>query len=217
MTAGASGRDVQNAAVVLYGMIVRPRATLYRISDNPATYLVPSVAVFAAGVALGALPSSLPSGYQMSEFMWDGTPYALTGSALNVLVPILGIFWIGRRWGGNRSLRRVFSALAYCLVPGTLWAVANAAVPGLYALAFPEIVPSGGMTAGLGLGRYIAHSATGAFFVGWTLLLMTRAIHILDGFGYAKSAAVLALAILVVYAASMVYGLAAAAVYEFVL
>ena len=115
-TAGMDNRDVRNAALALYGMIVRPGATIRRISDEPGRYLVPSVAILAAIPALRMLSTLSYAGYQMIDITWDVTLYgSIVGSMLNGLLLIAGIFWIGRKWGGNRSLRRAFPVLAYCL------------------------------------------------------------------------------------------------------
>lgn len=219
MTDGMSGRDVQSAATALYGMIVRPATTLCHISRSPATYLAPSVVVFAASVALGAL---LPFGsldLQIGEITWDGASYGLIMGAINCLLLVLGIFWIGRRWGGSRSFRRAFPALTYCLVPAMLGISAAHAVLGLYALAVPEAVfPDGpAMAAGLAYGKYIIQTAIGLAIVGWTLLLMAKAIRVLNGFGYVRSAAILALSVLITYAAGLAQGIATTAIYEFVL
>lgn len=195
---------MQNAAVALYGVIVRPTTTLCHISHNPTTYLAPSVAVFAAIVVLGVLfPSNVLIG-QTGGTTWDGALYAgVTGSA-KVLLAILGIFWIGKVWGGNRSLRRAFPVLAYCLVPIILWIVADPAVQNLLILPVPEAVLSDGLTAGYGLAYLTIQSAFGLLFVGWSFLLHVKAIRILNGFGYVRSIVILVLAVLIESAASTI-------------
>ena len=216
MTVGASGRGMQDAVAALYGVVVRPTASLCYISNNPAPYLAPSVAIFTAAAALGALPPLNVFGHYMSAIAWDVTPYALAMSFMNGLLAILGIFWVGRRWGGNRSLRRAFPALAYCMVPFMLGIVAVRAVWGLYALAVPETVFSDGLAAGFAYGDDIIQYAVGLLFIGWTLLLHVKAIRVLNGFGYARSAIILALSVLIVYAAGMAQSAATIAIYEFV-
>ena len=219
MTDSMNGRGVQNAATALYGMIVRPVTTLCCISHNPAAYLAPSAAVFAAAVVLSALlPFGSPE-LQISGIAWGGTLYALIMGTINYLLPILGIFWVGRMWGGNRSFRRAFPALTYCLVPGMLGTSAFHAVLGLYALATPEIVLPDGltMTSGFAFGEYIIQTAIGLVIIGWTFLLMVKAIHVLNGFGYVRSVVVLALAVLITSAANLAQGMATTAIYEFVL
>ena len=200
-------------------MIVRPGTTLCRISANPDMYLVPSVAVFAATVAMTVL---LPSSYDVTpfiEYTWDGTIYRLIiGSVLGML-PIMGIFWIGRRWGGNRSFRRAFPALAYCLVPNMLGILTAAAAGGLYSLAVPETVLSDGLklTSGYGISFLAIQPAIWLFFIGWAFLLQAKAIQILNGFGYARTAAVLVLAILIIYAGNLTHGIVTIAIQELVL
>lgn len=210
MTAGSSGKGMQGAAAAFYGVMVRPTATLRRISDNPAAYLAPSVAILAALVVLSALFPLSVFGPRMSEISWDGALYALVTGPIDALVPILGIFWVGRRWGGNRSLRRAFPTLAYCMVPAVLGFVTVHAAWGLYDLAVPEPLFHDGPTRTTWFtfaGGSIQH-AVGLLHVGWTLLLHLKAIRVLNGFGYARSAAILALAVLFMYAAGMAQGLA---------
>lgn len=217
MMADTSGKGMQGAVVALYGMVVRPTPTLCSISHNPAPYLAPSAAMFAAVVALGALFPPNFLGHHMGEIAWDGALHAMVGGSVSGLLPILGIFWVGRRWGGNRSLRRAFPALVYCLVPLMLGIVAVHAVLGLYALAAPETAFSDGLTAGFAYGDYVIQSAIGLLIAGWTLLLHVKAIHTLNGFGYVRSVAILALALLIIYVSNLAQGIAAAAIDELVL
>lgn len=202
MTTGAGRRGVQNSMVALYGVMVRPTTTLCHILHNPETYLASSVAIFAAIVVLGVLfPSNSVIG-QTDETVWDGALYAgVTGSA-RVLLVILGIFWIGKVWGGSRSLRRAFPVLAYCLVPITLWIVADPAVRSLLTLAGPEAVLSDGLTEGYVIAYRIIQSAFSLLFVGWAFLLHVKAIRILNGFGYVRSIVIVVLAVLIESAAS---------------
>ena len=199
--------DMRNAALALYGMIVRPGATLCRISDDSGRYLVPSVVVFAATIVLGALSSPGYLGQQMIGGAGGTALYGPIASfAISGLLSIAGIFWIGRRWGGNRSFRRAFPVLAYCLVPAMLWVLAGSMAENLYYFTVPETALSGEPYLTFRYGVMI-QSVVGIFFVGWILLLHIKAIRILNGFGYARSAAVLALAALIVYADNLVRGL----------
>ena len=203
-------RDVRNAALALYGMIVRPGATIHRISDEPGRYLVPSVAILAAIPALRMLSTLSYAGYQMIDITWDVTLYgSIVGSMLNGLLLIAGIFWIGRKWGGNRSLRRAFPVLAYCLVPAMLWVLAGSMAENLYSFAVPETDLSDGSLLAFSYSAdfLIIKNAIGIFFLGWMLLLYMKAIRILNGFGYARSAAILAMAALILYAESLALGL----------
>lgn len=123
---------------------------------------------------------------------------------------IAGIFWIGRRWGGNCDFRRAFSVLAYCLVPEMLGVAAiTAVVMGIYHLAIPEITFPDRLfiTSGDGFSSLTIWFVAGLFFVDWTFLLHVKAIRILNGFGYARSVAVLALSILIVYAGNLSHGI----------
>ena len=214
-------RDVRNAALALYGMMVRPGATLCRISDDPGRYLLPSVAVFAATIALGMLSTLGYIGYPMIDITWDAALYhQIASSVLSGLLPIAVIFWIGRRWGGNRSFRRAFPVLVYCLVPAILGVLAGPVAANLYVFAVPEIDLSVGPYLAFsygGVGFNIIKFVIGIFFFGWMLLLQMKAIRILNGFGYAGSAAILASAVLILYAESLAWSLITAVLFEFVL
>ena len=204
--------DARNAALALYGMIVRPGATIRRISDEPGRYLVPSVVVFAATIAVGTLSNSGYVGYQMIGILWGYALYVpIVGSVLSGLLLIVVIFWIGRRWGGNRSFRRAFPVLAYCLVPAMLGVLAASVVENLYLFPVPETELSDGqhLTLRYDVDFFMIKFVIGFFFIGWMLLLHMKAIRILNGFGYARSAAILALAI--------VQGPITATFFEFVL
>ena len=212
--------DARNAALALYGMIVRPGATLCRIFDEPGRYLVPSVAVLAATIAVGMLSNSGYAGYQMISISWSYALYgSIVGPVLSGLLLIVGIFWIGRRWGGNRSFRRAFPVLAYCLVPSMLWILAGSVAHNLYLFPVPETDLSDGpyLTFSYGVDFIMIRFVIGFFFIGWMLLLHMKAIRILNGFGYARSAAILALAVLILYAEGLARGLITAALFEFVL
>ena len=210
---------MQGAAAALCGMMVRPTATLRHISCNPAAYLAPSVAILAAVAVLGALFPLNVFGARMGGIAWDDALYALAARPVDMLLPILGIFWIGRRWGGNRSLRRAFPTLAYCMVPVVLWIVAVRAAWGLYDLAVPEPLFHDGpaRAAWFEFGGGTMQHAVGLIPLGWTLLLHVKAIRVLNGFGYARSAVISALAVLIVYAASMSAAVAAIAISELAL
>ncbi len=211
--------DARNAALALYGMIVRPGATICRISDDPGRYLVPSVAVFAATIALSVLPLSGYIGYQMiGAAGGTGLYNPIADSVISGLLLIAGVFWIGRKWGGNRSLRRAFPALAYCLVPAMLVVLALSVAANLYNFTVLGIFSSDGLSLGFNdLGFLVIQDAAMIFFIGWIFLLHMKAIRILNGFGYARSAAVLALAVLILYAESLAKGLVTVALFEFVL
>ena len=212
--------DARNAALALYGMIVRPGATIRRISDEPGRYLVPSVAVFAATIALSVLSPSGYIGYQMIGAASDIALYSpIANSVISGLLLIAGIFWIGRKWGGNRSFRRAFPVLAYCLVPSMLGVLAVSVAENLYLFPVPETDLSDGpyLTFSDGVDFIMIRFVIGFFFIGWMLLLHMKAIRILNGFGYARSAAVLALAVLILYAEGLARGLITAALFEFVL
>ena len=208
--------DARNAALALYGIIVRPGATLCRISDDPGRYLVPSMAVFAVTIALSVLSPSDYIEYQMIDAIGGTVLYSPIASfAISGLLSIAGIFWIGRRWGGNRSLRRAFPVLAHCLVPAMLWVLVFLVVSmaeNLYSSPVPETVilssdPYRTLRHGVIIQSVVWIFLVGIFFVGWILLLYIKAIRILNGFGYARSAAVLALASLIVYADNLALGL----------
>lgn len=216
MTVGANRRGVRRAAVALYEILVRPSATLCSISERPATYLVPSVAVFAAAMALHILWPLDPLVYQTDDDT-GVIAYRLFGEFMQGIVTILGIFWIGRRWGGTRSLRMVFSVLAYCFVPAMLGMVVSSAGWMIYDHAIPEFVLLDGMGMAFSYGDYVVQFVIGVFFIGWTFLLNVKAIRIVNGFGYARSVAVLALAILITYAAGLVEGIITVTIDEFVL
>jgi len=108
---------------------------------------------------------------------------------------------------------------AYCQVPAMLGITAGRAVLGLYALAVPETaLPDGSIiSAGFAYGDHIIQSAIGLLFTGWIFLLLVKAIRILNGFGYARSAVILVLAVLIVYAANLAQGMATVVIDEFVL
>ena len=205
--------DARNAALALYGMIVRPGATLCRISDEPGRYLVPSVAVLAVLIALSVLSPSDYIEYQMISATGGTAPYSpIVSFAISGLLLNAGIFWIGRRWGGNRSLRRAFPVLAYCLVPAMLGVLVGSMAENLYSLIVPETaVPQTAVSSdpylpfryGVMIQSVVGIFLVGIFIVGWILLLYIKAIRILNGFGYARSAAVLALAALIMYAGSL--------------
>ena len=208
---GAVGMDsqgIRNTALAFRGMIVRPGATLCSISENPGGYLVSALTVFAALIVTGIL--LIPSHIALPTVgaTWHYSLYSQTAGTLGALLFIAGIFWIGRIWGGNRSFRKAFPVLSHCLIPGVLGISATAAAAHLHDVAFPVFAFPDGLHIAAGYGIYhMLQNTVGIFFIGWILLLQMKAIRTLNGFGYARSAAILVLGILILYAEGRARGL----------
>ena len=73
------------------------------------------------------------------------------------------------------------------------------------------------LTSGYGISFLAIQPAIWLFFIGWAFLLQAKAIQILNGFGYARTAAVLVLAILIIYAGNLTHGIVTIAIQELVL
>ena len=199
------------AAKSLCGIIFRPGPTIRAVSADPDVHLVPAIAVLAALIlASSALSPTFLGG--VVELDAQVGAAKVTGSALNLLAVITGIFLIGRAWGGNRRFKRALVLLSYCLVPNLLAGLAlSLSVASLSIVSAPTEADPDVPTIAPEYQGYLGwalHNAVAVTFVVWTLLLYAKAIRVMNGFGIARTAALTALPVLIPYGTGLAHGMA---------
>ena len=199
------------AAKSLCGIIFRPGPTIRAVSADPSVHLVPAIVILVASILTSLAPSTtfLGGGVELDAQVGAAK---VTGSALNQLAVITGIFLIGRAWGGNRRFKRALVLLSYCLVPSLLAGLAlslpaaslsTVSAPTEADRDAPTIAPEYQLYLGWAL-----HNAVAVTFGVWTLLLYAKAIRVMNGFGIARTAALIALSVLIPYGTGLAHGMA---------
>ena len=197
------------AAKSLCGIIFRPGPTIRAVSADPDVHLVPAIAVLVASILASLAPSTTFLGGVVELDAQVGAA-KVTGSALSHLAVITGIFLIGRAWGGNRRFKRALVLLSYCLVPSLLAGLAlSLSAVSLSTVSAPTEADPDAPTIGPEYQSYLGlalHNAVAVTLAVWTLLLYAKAIRVMNGFGIARTAALIALSVLISYGTGFAYG-----------
>lgn len=153
-----------------FQVIVRPNQAFATLRDNDHRYFMPSIAVMLlASVAYAGLGSASHA-------------IAAADFGLNILSIVAGagtIYLIGKALGGNKSWRKVFTAIFYIEVVSILLVAASA------------------------LSFLLPFSLQGAYYaimiavLVWAVIIGIKAIKVLNGFGTAKAFGILILSVLI--------------------
>jgi len=191
--------------------MTKPNHTFRAIAENNQSYFVVAVAILViASFFFISLTNDQPDpSLVVSEFgyVWD-VEYQAESFAKAVLwnlVSIVLMFYIGMKFGGSNSFKKVFSVLAYALIP--------VVVGGIVLHVFfmdPTLLENitgidreSAEFSGLFWVLYFAFIP----FVIWSFILSIQAIKIVNSFRTAKAFGVLILSSAVVYAISWVIAL----------
>ena len=204
--------------------IIRPNTCFVNISENARYYVTSSVIIF----AVAAVSSSLSSVLNVWYWNHDGQNYLDVGvmplllstsnTALQNIVLIAAIFWIGKKLGGDTSFKKIFSAISHCLVPATIGALL---IPVGMTLASRLLFTGIGMGGGAidldpdlspSYALDFASSAIISYgfmvpFAVWIFILFVKATRIANGFDIKKSIITVVSGIAAIYLSHIVFGI----------
>ena len=185
--------------------MIRPTETFREITKNNQSYFVAAIAIFAASSFFFVyLTRDQPDpSLEISEFgyVWDVMYQAesFTKSIVWNVVSVVLIFYLGLKFGGSNNFRKVFSVLAYAMVPVLVGGI-------ILHVFFMHPFVLGSLTGMdieseefLGL-FWVLYFASIPFAI-WSFALSIHAIKIVNGFGNAKAFGILILSTAVVYTA----------------
>ena len=199
-----SGRNRVLCAIA--GTVVRPNATLRTIYNFPDRYFVSSVVIFAA-VCIVSFQSPATAWLESDGSALGGNALAYVRSflysAFQNFMFIAVLFWIGGKYGENRSFKDMFPVLSYCMIP---LMVLGAATPAwTHFFIFPGFAHVGGPLGGLptDLAFFLIQNASAFFLIQiaftvflmtWALVLFVKATKISRGLETSRAVGVVAAA-----------------------
>ena len=198
--------------VVALRVIIAPNSAFVQIRDDDARYFPWSVGVFMLEVILASLVN--PVYAELGGPWWAA--WDMAGGLLAGILFTAVIYMVGRRLGGNRAWRKVFSVMFYThaisypllivalvLLAGGLWTDDS-----LYETLWTgdgRIEPGSTIQEAITTMLYllaIAIAGVIAFMV-WATVVCVKAVKVVNGFGTAKAFSMVVLAFVVVLAASL--------------
>lgn len=205
--------------------IIRPSTCFANISENPRYYFRPSVIIFVIAAVSAFLSTVLNVWYWnyngQSNLDFSVLPLFLSSiiTLFQNIVLIAGIFWIGKKLGGNTNFRKIFSAISYCLVPVTIAALL---IPVGITLATDSLATGTGVTGGGSINidptlspSYALDFMSSAMisygflipFVFWMFILFVKAIMITNNFNFKKSILTVLCGVAIVYLSHIVFAI----------
>ena len=166
---------------MVYQVVKRSNSAFAALRDDDRRYFRPSIVVMLlASIVYTGLDLATPelAGQQIGDVV------TIPGSAILGSVIAAGtIYIIGRGLGGNKSWRKVFTVIFYAEI---IWIPVAAAS---LLLSLSSSVPSLSLQAVVGT---VALAA-----VVWGVIVLVKAIKVLNGFGTAKAFGILILSVVV--------------------
>ena len=170
-----------NELAMVYQVVMRPNSTFATFRDNDRRYFLPSIVVMLlASIVYTGLDLATP------EFAGQQTGVVVTipGSAIWGSVIAAGtIYLIGRVLGGNKSWRKVFTVIFYAeiiWVPMAVTSLLLSLSSSLPSLSLQAVVGTVALAAGV-----------------WGIIIIVKAVKVLNGFGTAKAFGILMLSVIV--------------------
>ena len=186
--------------------MVKPTQTFREVAENDQSYFIVAIAIFVAtSFFFINITSDQPdSSLEISEFgyVWDVMYQAesFTKSVVWNAISVVLIFYLGLKFGGSNSFKKVFSVLAYAMVPVLVGGIALH-IFFMHPFMLESIT---GMDKEseefLGL-FWVLYFASIPFAI-WSFLLSIHAIKIVNRFGNAKAFGVLMISVAAVFFAS---------------
>ena len=111
--------------ITIVQILKRPNSAFREISKNSEYYFVSSVVIFAISAGLSfhsSYTSHIAAMIEEAGHEWSAAIYAIE-SVRVVASPLLVfavIFYVGKRFGGTSSFKKIFSVLSHCLIPMTI-------------------------------------------------------------------------------------------------
>ena len=193
--------DVRVRSVVL--VMTRPNQIFREIMEFDQSYFVFAIAIFAllyfffVGYSIEESASSLS--VNEAGFVWDAR-YQIQSFGESVLWNILSIvliFYLGVKFGGSNSFRKVFSVITFAMIPVLIGGITLH----VFTMYPPLIEAISGIDkespefAGMFWPLYFVYMP----FTLWLFILSIKAIKTVDNFGTAKAFGILVISAVVVY------------------
>ena len=170
---------MRDGLAMAYDVIMHPNSAFATLRDNDRRYFPMSVAVLLlSSIQYASFVSLTPAMTAQEQVMRVAAGFGLTVLGFATTAGI--IYLIGRVLGGNKSWRKVFTAIFYT---GIIWVPASAFASLLPSLL--PVLPSAGLHAMVG---------AAVFSLGvWVVIVHVKLIKVLNGFGTAKAFGILVL------------------------
>lgn len=168
-----------NELAMVYQVVMRPNSTFATFRDDDRRYFLPSIVVMLlASIVYTGLNLATPeAGQQTGDVIIPGS------TILGSVIAAGTIYVIGRGFGGNKSWRKVFTVIFYAEI---IWIPVAAAS---LLLSLSSSLPSLSLQAVVGT---VALAA-----VVWSVIVIVKAVKVLNGFGTAKAFGILILSVVV--------------------
>lgn len=158
---------IRDSLRMCWQVVFHPNSAFATIRDNDRKYFPPSIGlILVVIISYGVLGSSLGDRYQIIE--------NLGWAALSIVAYAGVVYLVGRVWGGNYNLRKVFTVMFYTSAADI--AVAIVLVPVQLLIPFGASIPAVLIAA------------------AWVLIIHIKAVKVVNGFGTAKAFAIVVLA-----------------------
>ena len=209
---------------VVIDSIIRPNTCFANISENPRYYFTSSVIIFAVAAVSASLSSALNGWYWnfngQNYLDFSAMPFLLSTvhTALQNIVLIVAIFWIGKKLGGATRFKKIFSLISHCLVPATIGSLLIPVGMTLVSqLLFAGIEVGGGavdLDPDLSPSYALDYASTAIIsygflvpFAAWVFILFVKATKIANGFDIKKSVITVVSGIGAIYLSHIIIGI----------
>ena len=189
----------------ILGVIKNPNNTIKEISENENYYFVPSIAILVIS-SIFFINISSPS-EEISSLPTNEIGYILDAEIqiIDGIVKVLGgflntviIFYLGKKLGGSKNFRRVFSVVSYSLIPVLIGGILVSIF-----LYYPPLLEyiSGIDSTDSEFGTLFWILYYGLFLPCgiWSLILLIKALKIANNFGTKKAFGTFVLAAIIDY------------------
>lgn len=164
---------VRDGLAMAYQVIVRPNSAFAALRDHDRRYFPLSIAVLLlSSIQYAGFASLAPAMNVQEQITSAASGFGLTILGMATTASI--IYLVGRALGGNKNWRAVFTAIFYT---GIIWVPVSA----LGSLLSPLL--SDATSVGLQAMAAIMMAAA----LAWMVIILVKAIKVLNGFGTAKA------------------------------
>lgn len=204
--------------------IIRPNTCFAKVSENAGHYFTSSVIIFAVAAVSASLSSALNIWYwnfnEQNYLDFSLMPFLLstTHTALQNIVLIAAIFWIGKKLGGMTSFKKIFSMISHCLLPATIGSLLIPVGMTLVSqLLFAGIEVGGGpidLDPDLSPSYALDYASSAIIsygflvpFAAWIFILFVKATRIANGFDMKKSVITVVSGMGAIYLSHIIFGI----------
>ena len=189
----------------IFSVIKRPNNTFKEIYQNVDYYFKASVIILVLS-SFFTITFTTPS-ESISEFPTNELGYILDAeiqiidSVVKVLAGFLIVFltfYVGKKFGGSKNFRGVFSVVSYSLIPILIGGI----LVSIFIYYPPLLAYISGIDlddSGFGMFFWVLYIGIFLPFTAWSLILSVKAVKIANNFGTGKAFGIIVLATLINY------------------